>query len=229
MKKNKNDLVGLPEVKSGGNPYLDNQSGYLERLNSERANTATWKHIAWFSMSITFVAVCGSIYLGQLPDIVPFIFKEDGSGGVTALGLANQEMEVNKKMIAAQVQNFVIAMEQVPSSKDLRAQNVKVVSNMTTSNNFVNNFAPMLRDKYKDVGDGEVVVSINNILPIQKNSWIIDWSETRNGAPNGTFRGNLTLDTLPLDYKQSTEQMLYNPLHLVVTDFTFNKNTGVSQ
>lgn len=214
-------------LEDSGNPYLDNQRGYLDRLNEERANTATWKHIAWLSNLITIIAVCGSIYLGSLPDIKPFIFKEDGSGGLTALGLADKPFKANNVMVAAEVRDFVIAMEQVPSSKDLRAENVKKVLNMTTDIAFTNKFAPMLKDKYKTVGTGEVIVRITNVLPIQKNSWSIDWVETQNGQKTATFKGTLTLDTLKPDYKQTTEQMFYNPLRLVVTDFTFNENVTV--
>ncbi len=228
FKKKPEDNTATPYVslEPSENPYLDNQRGYLDRLNEERANTATWKHIAWFSSSITLVAVCGAIYLGSLPDIVPFLFKEDGSGGITALGLANQEMQVNQPMIASQVRSFVIALEQVPASKDLKAENVAKVMNMTTENSFATNFAPMLRDRYKTVGAGEVLVQIKNVLPIQKNSWTVDWVETQGGQKIGTFKGTLTIEKLKPDYKQTTEQMLYNPLRLIVTDFTANQNTG---
>lgn len=211
------------------NPYLDNQRGYLDRINAERANTATWKHIAWFSNVITIIAVCGSIYLGSLPDIVPFIFKQDGTGGITALGIANQPMKVNQQMIASQIQNFVIALEQVPSSTELRAQQVRRVVNMTTQNSFANTFAPMITKKYKEVGTGEVLVQITNIIPIQKNSWTVDWIETQNGHQIGTFRGSLTAEHLSEDYKQTTDQMLYNPLKLIVTDFNFNQNVEGQQ
>lgn len=228
FKKKPGDNTATPYVslEPSENPYLDNQSGYSDRLNEERANTATWKHIAWFSNAITLVAVCGAIYLGSLPDIVPFMFKEDGSGGITALGLANQEMQVNQPMIASQVRNFVISLEQVPASKDLRAENVAKVMNMTTENSFATNFAPMLRERYKTVGNGEVLVQIKNVLPIQKNSWTVDWVETQGGQKIGTFKGTLTIEKLKPDYKQTTEQMLYNPLRLIVTDFTANQNTG---
>jgi type IV secretory pathway TrbF-like protein len=219
----------IPELKPSDNPYLDNQQGYMDRLDAERANTATWKHIAWFSIFITFVAVCGSIYLGSLPDIVPFIFKQDGSGGITALGIANQPMKVNNAMVAGEVRKFVIALNQVPKSTELRAEQVNTVSNMATEASFSQTFAPMLKQKYKDVGTREVLVQITNILPIQKNSWTVDWIETLDGQANGTFRGNISLEKLPDDYKQTTDQMIYNPLRLVVTDFTFNKNVGAQE
>ncbi len=216
----------IPQLESSENPYLDNQRGYLDRLNEERANTATWKHIAWISNIITALAVAGSIYLATLPDIKPFIFKEDGSGGITALGIASQELKPTQPMIAASVRGFVIALEQVPASKELRAQNVSRVLNMTTDIGFTNLFAPMLKEKYKAVGTGEVIVQVTNVLPIQKNSWQIDWTETQKGVAPRSFKGSLTLDRLKPDYKQTTEQIFYNPLRLIVTDFTFNENIG---
>lgn len=67
------------------NPYFNNRKGFTDRLDAERANTASWKFIAWFSNLITLIAVIGCIYAANLPNIVPFIFKEDGSGGLTAM------------------------------------------------------------------------------------------------------------------------------------------------
>lgn len=216
----------IPRLENSDNPYLDNQRGYMERLNEERANTATWKHIAWLCCIITIISVCGSIYLATLPDIKPFIFKEDGSGGITALGIAGKELKPTQPMIAASVRSFVVALEQVPASKELRAQNVAKVLNMSTDIGFTNLYAPMLKEKYKTVGTGEVIVNIENILPIQHNSWQIDWTETQKGTAPKSFKGSLTLDTLKPDYKQTTEQILYNPLRLIVTDFTYNENIG---
>lgn len=227
--KKRNNTKTYAPLESSNNPYLDNQRGYLERLNEERANTTTWKHIAWFSSLITILAVSGTIYIGSLPSIVPFVFKEDGSGGITALGLANQELQINRQMIAAQVRNFVMALEQVPSSKDLRAENVAKVMNMTTEKSFLTTFAPILRERYKEVGTGEVLIQIKNVLPIQKNSWAVDWVEIKNGHQTNTFKGTLTIEYLKPDYKQNTDQMLYNPLRLIVTDFIANQNIGDNQ
>lgn len=210
-------------------PYLNNQKGYLDRLDAERANTATWKHIAWFSNLITLGAVAGAIYLGSLPDIVPFIFKQDASGGIVALGIANQQMKVNNVMIASQVKDFVIALEQVPLSSDIKSEYVQRISNMSTSKTFAEVLAPILKQRYKEAGVNEVVINVNSVLPIQKNSWQVDWSEMTNKQPSGSYKAILTIDQLPMDYKQSSEQMLYNPLRIVVTDININKTAEIAQ
>jgi type IV secretory pathway TrbF-like protein len=206
------------------NPYFTNQKGFQDRLDSERANTATWKHIAWFSSLITLVCVCGVIYLGQLPNVVPFIFKQDGSGGLTALGISNQEMKVNNQMIANQLSIFMISLRQVPVSNDIRSQHVQRVSLMSTPTAFNNILAPMLKQTYVEAGNKEIIVTIKNIFPIQNKSWEVDWSETENGLPRGTYKATLTIERSS-DFK-SSEAMVFNPLGLVVTDININKQLG---
>ncbi len=224
-----NHLDDAPEVKPSDNPYLDNQRGYLERLNAERATTATWKHITWFCCFIAFTAVCGLIYVGSQVDIRALVFMKDGSGGLTAVGIAGQPLKVTDAERSAQARRFVIAMEQVPSSQALRQDNVNQVVNLSSEQAFTEKFMPMLKQKYKTVGNGEVLVTVDNVVYMDNNSWIIDWSETLNGKQNGTFRGKLSMEALPKEYKQTTEQMLYNPIRMIVTDFTFNENVGAKE
>lgn len=206
------------------NPYFTNQKGFQERLDSERANTATWKHIAWFSNFITMLAVCGVIYMGQLPDVVPFIFKEDASGGLTGLGLATHRMEVDNKMIENQLELFIEALRQVPVSTDIRSQYVQRVSLMSTPTTFNTILTPMLKQGYKDAGSKEVIVKVTTIFPLHDKSWEIDWSETEDGQPTGSYKATLTVERSS-EFK-SSEAMVFNPLGLVVSDININRQLG---
>lgn len=207
------------------NPYFNNRKGFADRLDAERANTASWKFIAWFSNLITVIAVIGCIYAANLPDIVPFIFKEDGSGGLTALGIANQEMHVNNQIIANQINLFLIGLREVPTSIEIKKRYVTRVQMMSTQALFHDVLANMLKESYIKAGNSEVIVTLKSIIPIAKNTWELDWTETgTNGSNLGEYKATLSIE-LSKEFKNSST-LIYNPIGLVVTDININKIIG---
>lgn len=207
------------------NPYFTNRKGFMDRLDIERANAASWKFIAVFSNFITVLAVIGCIYAANLPNVVPFIFKEDGSGGLTAMGIANQEMHVNQQMIANQIALFVIALREVPTSVDIKKRYVTRVQMMSSTPLFHNVLAKMLKDSYMKAGNNEVVITIKSIIPIAKNTWELNWTESgSNDANLGEYKATISIE-LSKEFKNSSS-LIYNPIGLVITDININKVIG---
>ena len=223
----KKDQVGkqLPKLlNADNNPYFTNQQGYAKTTDSLKAEVASWKHVAWFSNVITLFSVCGMIYAAQLPTVVPMMFKEDASGGITALGLAQQKMHVDNKMIANQLAGFLMALREVPQSKDIKSQFAKRVSFMSTQQLFANKFAPMMIANYKAFGTKEVIVNVTAIMPEKLGLWQIQWTETSQNIELGRYVGLITYE-INNDFKNS-EAMISNPLGLVITDININKEIG---
>ena len=207
------------------NPYFSNRKGFADRLDAERANMASWKFITFFSNFITLIAVIGCIYAANLPSIVPFIFKEDGSGGLTAMGIADQEMHVNKQIIANQIGAFLIGLREVPISVDIKKRYVTRVQMMSTQALFHNILAKMLKESYTKAGTSEVLVTLKSIIPLSKNTWEIDWVEIgTNGNSLGEYKAILAIE-LSKEFKNSSA-LMYNPIGLVVTDININKGIG---
>jgi len=207
------------------NPYFTNRKGFMDRLDAERANTASWRFIAVFSNVITVIAVIGCIYAANLPNVVPFIFKEDGSGGLTAMGIANQEMHVNQQMIANQISSFIIGLREVPTSVDIKKRYVTRVEMMSTPALFHNVLAKMLKDSYVKAGSSEVFITIKSIIPLSKNTWELNWVETGTNDTNlGEYKATLSIE-LSKEFTNSSS-LIYNPIGLVVTDININKVIG---
>lgn len=215
-----NDQLAKDDVNN--NPYFTNLQGYQNILDKERAEKSSWKVMALFSNFITLVAVCGAIYLGQLPDVIPMMFMQDGSGRLTALGLANEPMKIDNKMLANQLSEFIISLRQVPTSVEIKTQYVTRIKFMSTPTLFVNKFAPMLTQTYKDAAGKEIIVHPTAIYPVGKNNtWEIDWYETIDEQKIGSFIAIVSMDRSK-EFK-SAEAMVYNPLGLVITDININK------
>lgn len=207
------------------NPYFTNRKGFMDRLDTERANTASWKFIAWFSNVVTVIAVVGCIYAANLPNVVPFIFKEDGSGGLTAMGIADQEMHINQKMIANQIASFIIGLREVPTSVDIKKRYVTRVQMMSTQPLFHNVLAKMLKESYTKAGNNEIFVTIKSIIPLSKNTWELNWTETgTNDSKLGEYKATLSIE-LSKEFKNSSS-LIYNPIGLVITDININKVIG---
>lgn len=207
------------------NPYFTNRKGFMDRLDSERANTASWKFIALCSNIVTLIAVIGCIYAANLPNVVPFIFKEDGSGGLTAMGIADQEMHVNQQMIANQIASFMVGLREVPTSVDIKKRYVTRVQMMSSQPLFHNVLAKMLKDSYLKAGNNEVFITIKSIIPLSKNTWELNWAEKGSNDTNlGEYKATLSIQ-LSKEFKNSSS-LIYNPLGLVVTDININKIIG---
>ena len=225
MPNNKVENLNSDNMDEIDNPYFNNRKGFTDRLDAERANTASWKFIAWFCCVITFFAVLGCIYAANLPDTVPFIFKEDGSGGLTAMGIANEELHVDKQMVANQIDAFLIGLREVPSSVEIKKRYVTRVQMMSTPQLFHNVLAKMLKDSYLKAGNGEVIVNLKSIIPIDKSTWELDWTEADNSGNNlGEYKATLSIE-LSKEFKNSST-LVYNPIGLVVTDININKVIG---
>ncbi len=222
LRVNKADNSNTNEIE---NPYFTNRKGFNDRLDAERANTASWKFIALFSNLVTLVAVIGCIYAANLPNVVPFIFKEDGSGGLTAMGIANQRMQVNNQMVANQLGSFIVALREVPASVEIKKRYVTRVQMMSSHALFHNVLTKMLKDSYLKTGNTEVLVTFKSIMPLSKNTWEIDWTEANtNGTSLGNFKAMITVE-LSKEFKNSSA-LIFNPLGLVITDITINQGIG---
>ena len=153
----KTDKIEVVHTQEIDNPYFTNQKGFADRLDAERANTASWKFITFMSNIITVVAVVGCIYAANLPNVVPFIFKEDGSGGLTAMGIANEEMHVDKQMVANQIALFIVGLREIPTSVEIKKRYVTRVEMMSTPALFHNVLAKQVHSLGHLEGKGGVL------------------------------------------------------------------------
>lgn len=206
-------------------PYLDNRKDWNEIVGKAKADANMWRMFGLINMFITLVSVLGMIYAAQLPDMVPFLFKEDASGGVTALGVPNQIMKVDNRIVANQLSLFVITLRQVPNSVEIRTKYVARVKAMSTAQLFHNTLAPMLKQEYATAGSGTVSVQITTVLPLDTNTWEVDWIEYKNGAPAGKFKATMNYTRNNAKYKDPSE-LIWNPLDIIIKDFNVNQVIG---
>ncbi|MDQ5921825.1 MAG: type secretion system protein TrbF [Pseudomonadota bacterium] len=207
------------------NPYLDSRNDWNEIYAKEKVNAIIWRRFGIVSIAITFVAVLGMIYAASLPKTVPFLFKEDASGGITALGIPNQALRIDNRIIANQLAIFIEKLRQVPSSTEMRMNYVRQVKMMSSSNLFNNQLSLMLRDSYANMGDGELVINVTTILPVAKDTWQIDWQEFKNGIAAGKYRATINYARNSTNLNNPKE-LIWNPVGIIVKDININRVIG---
>ena len=195
------------------NPYLDSRKDFNELYGKEKANASMWRMFGLLNMFITLVAVCGMIYVSQLPDVVPFLFKEDGTGGITALGIPNKELKVDNRIISNQLAIFVEDLRQVPTSSEIKSAYVHRVKMMSSQNLFRNKLAQMLKDEYAT--NATTSIHVSGVFPIG-DTWEVDWTE---------FKNNISYTKNPIPTKDSTE-LIWNPMGIIVNDIQINPVIG---
>lgn len=207
------------------NRYLDNQNDWNEINGLHKANAVMWRTIAFISNFITVLAVCGMIYAASLPDIVPVVYREDASGGLTLVGIPNKALKADNGMISNQLRGYIQALREVPLSNALRQRNVHTVKVMTLNTLFSAQIAPMMRDEYANIGMSEQLILIRSAMPISKNIWQVEWDETKDGKKIGRYKANIEFTTLQGSFKDPDERM-YNPLGIRITDFNLSSVVG---
>lgn len=210
---------------SKDNPYFDNKKDFNDRVAIYKANASMWRVFGLISLLICGACIGGLIYIANQPKTVPFLFKEDGSGGITALGIPNTVMRVDNKLIANQLATFIIALRQVPVDLELRKQYVRRVKMMTTSELFNNQLVAMFKSEYKNINsDNSIKVSINTIEPIAKNTWQIDWTQSVNSIATGKYSAIVTYERDATITDPTL--MIFNPLGIIIKDININTIIG---
>lgn len=207
------------------NPYLNNRKDWNEVYAKEKANAAMWRMFGLINMCITTLAVGGIIYTAQLPSVVPFLFKEDASGGITALGIPTSELKVDNRILANQLATFIVALRQVPNSNEIRSNYVHQVKMMSSANLFSSSLAPMLKEQYVAMSSGTITIKITTILPIAKDTWEIDWVENKNGVSSSKYKATLNFIRVSVLSKDPYE-LIWNPLGIIVKDLNINQVIG---
>lgn len=208
------------------NPYLNNRNDWNELLGREKANAAMWRMFSLLLIGVTIFAIGGMIYAAKLPRVVPFLFKEDGSGGITALGIPNTQFRVDNRLLANQLAIFIRGLREVPEALEMRRNNIHVVRSMASEQLFTRQLSAMMKSEYTDIGGNEQSIIIKSILPISQETWEVDWIENKDGVQMGRYKASINFKRLPIPLNSNSNQLILNPLGLSIMDISINPVIG---
>ncbi len=217
MKKHKNSVIKGHE--SQNNVYLSHIEE--DRWNDLRAyhieNETMWKNLAILSILGLFVVSIVAMYMVNQDKHKVLVFAKDDLGNLTALGLANNTLNIDNKIVAHQLANFIVALREVPIDIAVKRRNIDLVHKMLDPN-LKANIDKMLINQYSKSGDKPITVIIHNIKPIAgSNSWIVDWSEQLdldNGAQITSWSSEITFKKVEIN---DPNVQIVNPAGLIIS------------
>ena len=207
------------------NIYLNKRKEWNEATGLWRANAVMWRMFAIASLILNFFAVGGMIYAAQLPDVVPMVYREDASGGLTLVGIPNKVLKPDNGAITNQLAAYITAVREVPLSEGLRSRNISIAKQFSSTQVWEANIAPMMLDEYKAVGMGEQLITFKSALPINNHIWQLEWKEYKNGKYTATFKANIDYTVSKGSFKNPDDRM-HNPYGIVVKDMVVTQVLG---
>jgi type IV secretory pathway TrbF-like protein len=195
------------------NEWNDIQAYHIE-------NASAWRNIAILAIIALSLIAAYAMYIASQDKHKTLIFEKDSNGNITTLGLASTSFNIDNKMIAHELVNFIMALREVPADIVFKRRNIDLVHKMI-SPKIQPPIDQMIIDQYNLANGGEITVNVNQIKPLDNtgSNWDISWSETLttgNGANISTTSWSSIINfkrltTIPLDIQ------IVNPIGIFVT------------
>ena len=225
MARSNNDTENTKTGGGSNNPYLNARREWDERYGDAISRAHNWKMMAFGAVAVAGIAVAGIAYIGAQSKIQPYVVTIDKMGNPIAMAQPVTGGAVNQRIIEAQVASWVWNWRSMLSDpmaqKQLLAQVYAMASTQTAAE-----INPWYKRSW--TADAGYVVSphISSILPVSKNTYQVNWSETKykDGQIDGTtsYKGNITVG---IDKKiaSTAQASMLNPLGIYVQSITWTK------
>jgi type IV secretory pathway TrbF-like protein len=212
-------------------PYMRARQEWDSRMGSAVVQARSWRLAAFGSIALVLVALGGVIYLGAQPKAVPHIVEIDRLGGATYRGAVGQpasEYKPSEETIRYHLRRFIEDTRTVSSDPAVLKKNWLEAYALVTTNggNMLTAYVQKPENEpFHRSQDERASVEVLALVAVSKDTWQIDWRETRwdkNGNPLGDtlWRG---MFRVVLETPKTEEAIARNPIGLYVDEFHWDK------
>jgi type IV secretory pathway TrbF-like protein len=203
------------------NVYLKHisQDSWNETQAYHIENESVWRNIAILAIIALAVVSVYAMYCVNQDKHKTLIFEKDSLGNITTLGLATKTFNVDNKVVAHQLANFIRNLREIPLDINVKRRNIDMVHKMIDPK-IREQVDRMIIAQYAKTHDGLILVEINNIKPLEGGvSWQVNWEERvmENGATtSGVTTWSSVIAFKRLDSLEPNVQLI-NPIGLFIT------------
>lgn len=218
------------------NPYLSARRTWNHLHQAQIASRRSWEMLAILCLLITLASVGGIAYVGSQSKFVPFLYNIDTHGRATAVGPVELASQVDPRVLAAAIGDFVANARLVTVDASLQRKAVYQVYAMLSENDpatgKMNQWMNGAEDSnpFTRAEKETVTVDMSTVLPQTADTWEVTWLEStwdRKGVATGPSVAMRALVTVYRAEPSSTtteEELRRNPLSLYVRDFSWSKH-----
>jgi type IV secretory pathway TrbF-like protein len=212
-------------------PYMRARQEWDERMGSAVVHAKNWRLAAFAMMGLVGIALAGVIYLGAQPKAVPHIIEVDHLGGASYRGPVGEtasQYTPSETTIRYHLRRFIEDTRTISSDPIVLKNNWLDAYALLTTNggNMLTAYVQKPENEpFHRAQEERVSVEVLALVAVSKDTWQIDWRETRwdkNGNPLGNviWRGMLRV---LLQTPKTAAAMARNPIGLYVDEFHWDK------
>jgi type IV secretion system protein TrbF len=213
--------------------YAKARQEWDNRMGATVVQAHNWRLIAFGEIGLLLAAMLGLVYLGAQPKAIPHIVQVDKVGAPTYLGPIDRVSQADVSPSSASLQyhlrRFVADTREISSDVAVLKRNWLDAYKLVTPN-AANQLNAYVRDSdpFKRLeAQVRVSVQVNVVVPISKETWQVDWTETSwddtgNSTGSAIWRGNFRI---LLRTPESEEDLAANPLGLFIDELHWARLT----
>jgi type IV secretion system protein VirB5 len=210
-------------------PYRKARQEWDLRMGSSTIQALNWRRATFGMMALVAVCLVGVCYLGAQPKAVPYVVRVDRLGMPTYMGSVQQlahAIQASPDDYWYHLVRFIRDTRTLSADQAVVQQNWQDAYHLVTQsaanelNGYVREHNPFDR-----IGTERVSVDIIGVLPISKDTWQADWTETvwdENGNVTGRTVLRGTFHTL-LRTPDTEQDRHANPMGLYIDEFHWSE------
>lgn len=220
-------------VQPPSTPYHKARQEWDRRIGATVIQAANWRLVAFGELALLFVASLGLIILGAQPKAVPHLVQVDKLGAATWVGpldrAALKDFKPPPPSFEYHLRRFLSDTRDISSDVAIVKRNWTDAYRLVTKNgaNQLTTYVSQNDPFQRLATQVRISIDVNVVVPLTKDSWQVDWTETTwddHGSPvghdlwRGTFR---VLIRAP----ETEQELAVNPIGLYIDEFHWARLT----
>lgn len=228
-KKSKSVKPSTPNMKSSNNPYLDSKEAWLERHGCFAQQNHDLRRGILALAIFLLMSLGGNIYQASLPKFLPWMVGINAENGeYFSAGFARplDPKDVSSRVIKSDLAKFIKNWRSVTADQDLQDKMLSelIAYSSVATQAFLHEWYNE-HNPYKRAANVLVSTQMKGAPhQVSQSAWRCEWTEVvrdRKGKTIETVQWEATLTIAFVD-QESIEQIMSNPLGLMVADITAN-------
>lgn len=212
--------------KDSTNPYVSARDEWNERNGDYIAQKHNWQIMAFMAIGLSFLLGGALAYKSSQSSVQPFVVEVDKFGQVVAVYPADEAREFDERIVRAQVAQFIRNIRSVTTDTTVQKQWLeKAYSVLGPAALQAMNDHFKANSPFTIARTSKVQVDITSALPLSKESWQVQWEETRKGLDGRLESRTRWQAVLQIGFTtpKTAEAIMLNPTGLVVRDFSWTQ------